>query len=154
MLCCSFFENKFRCCCGMFRVSFHFFFRFPFFFLSDKHMTTGRINQVFCFFVFFLLVFSFLSFLLFSFFSILSFLILFFFQNDLLLLFREQISLLLRNVPRFVSFFLSFSVFLSLRQAYDYWQDQPGFLLFCFLSSRSFLFFLSFCFLCSQFFLF
>ena len=103
-------------------------------------MTTGRINQVFCFFfVFFLLA---LFFYFFSFSSILSFLILFFFQNDLLLLFREQISLLLRNVPRFVSFFLSFSVFLSLRQAYDYWQDQPGFLLFCFLSSRSFLFFL------------
>ena len=95
-------------------------------------MTTGRINQVFLLFC----------------------LILFLFQYDLLLLFREQISLLLRNVPRFVSFFLSFSVFLSLRQAYDYWQDQPGFLLFCFLSPRSFLFFLSFCFLLSQFFLF
>ena len=78
-------------------------------------MTTGRINQVFCFFVFFFSFFSFLSFLLCSFFSVLSFLILFFFQNDLLLFFREQISLLLRNIPRFVSFFLSFSVFLSLR---------------------------------------
>ena len=93
-------------------------------------MTTGRINQVFCFFCF-LSPRSFLFFLSlsFCFFPVLSFLIPFFFQNDLLLLFR-QISLLLRNVPRFVSFFLSFSVFLSLRQAYDYWQDQPGFLLF------------------------
>ena len=31
---------------SFFRVSFHFFFRFPFFFLCDKHMTTGRNNQV------------------------------------------------------------------------------------------------------------
>ena len=115
-------------------------------------MTTGRINQVFCFFAFFLLVlfFSFFPF----FFSVLSFLIVFLFQNDLLLFFREQISLLLRNVPRFVSFFLSFPVFLSLRQAYDYWQDQPGFLLFwfSFFSFFSFLSFLFFFF--SQFFLF
>ena len=116
-------------------------------------MTTGRINQVFCFFAFFLRV-LFFSFFPFVFFFSVFFLILFFFQHDLLLLFREQISLLLRNVLRFVSFFLSFSVFLSLRQAYDYWQDQPGFLLFCFLSSRSFLFFFSFSFLFSQFFLF
>ena len=116
-------------------------------------MTTGRINQVVCFLFFLFSFFSFLSFLFFSFFTILSFLILFFFQYDLLRLFREEISLLLRNVPRFVSFFLSFSVFLSLRQAYDDWQDQPGFLLSCFLSSRSFLFFLSFSFF-SQIFLF
>ena len=117
-------------------------------------MTTGRINQVVCFFVFFLLVLFFSFFPFAFFFSNFSLLILFFFQYDLLRLFREEISLLLRNVPRFVSFFLSFSVFLSLRQAYDYWQDQPGFLLVCFLSPRSFLFFLSFCFLFSQFFLF
>ena len=86
-------------------------------------MTTGRINQVVDFLFSFFSFFSFLSFLFFSFFSVLSFLIVFLFQNDLLLFFREQISLLLRNVPRFVSFFLSFPVFLSLRQAYDYWQD-------------------------------
>ena len=74
-------------------------------------MITGRINQVVCFLFFLFSFFSFLSFLFFSFFTILSFLILFFFQYDLLRLFREEISLLLRNVPRFVSFFLSFSVF-------------------------------------------
>ena len=74
-------------------------------------MTTGRINQVvyFLFFSLLVLFFSFFPFLFF--FSVLSFLILFLFQNDLLVSFRKEISLLLRNVPRFVSFFFCFPFF-------------------------------------------
>ena len=72
-------------------------------------MTTGRINQAFCFFVFFLLV---LFFYFFSFSLVLSFLILFFFQNDLLLLFREQISVAECSAFRFIcSFVFRFSFF-------------------------------------------
>ena len=52
-------------------------------------MTTGRINQVVDFLFSFFSFFSFLSFLFFSFFSGLSFLIVFLFQNDLLLLFSR-----------------------------------------------------------------